>query len=503
MTDTDYLKHILNANVYEVAIETPLEKASRLSERTKTNFLIKREDMQAVFSFKCRGAYNKMVKLSPEQRQRGVITASAGNHAQGVALAAKKLGCTALIYLPATTPKIKVEAIKRLGGQTILHGTTYDDAYREALSVQKKEGLAYVHPYDDLDVIAGQGTIGVEILRQYNQPIDAIFCPVGGGGLIAGVATYIKQLRPKTRVIGVEANDSNALAQSLQANKRITLDQVGLFADGTAVRTLGEKTFPICQQYVDEVVCVNTDAICAAIKDVFEDARSILEPSGALAIAGAKKWLGQQDQEDHTIVAIASGANMNFDRLYFAAERAEVGERREIILAVRLPEKPGSYLTFLSLLGAHNITEFNYRYHHQAEAHVFVGVQVNTHDEAAPLINKLRQNGYETLDLTKDEMSKSHLRYLVGGHAQIENEVLYRFEFPERPGSLFNFLNRMSLGWNISLFHYRNHGADTSKVLAGIQVSPEEMPAFNDFLKKLGYQYWNESNNPGYALFLN
>ncbi len=499
----DYLEKILNARVYDVAIESPLEPAPNLSGRAGNRILLKREDMQPVFSFKLRGAYNKMASLSAVQRKRGVIAASAGNHAQGVALSAQVMGCRAVIVMPTTTPQIKIDAVRKRGAEVVLAGDSYDEAYAAALELEKKEKLTFVHPYDDPEVIAGQGTIGMEILRQHPEPIDAVFCCVGGGGLISGVAAYIKRLRPQTRIIGVEAADADAMDRSLKAGKRVRLEQVGLFADGAAVKYVGQETFRLCQLYVDEMVLVDTDAICAAIKDVFEDTRSILEPAGALAVAGAKEWARRNKARDKTLVAVASGANMNFDRLRFVAERAEVGEQREAVLAVTLPEKPGSYKKFVALIGSRNITEFNYRFHDPKEAHVFVGIQVANRAESLKFIDQLRKHGYATLDLTDDEMAKLHVRHLVGGHApQADHELLYRFEFPERPGALMNFLNRMSAGWNISLFHYRNHGADYGRVLVGMQVPPREMKEFRAFLKNLGYRYWDESKNPSYGLFL-
>ncbi len=506
----DYLEKILNARVYDVAIETPLELAPNLSTRSGNRVLLKREDMQPVFSFKLRGAYNKIAHLTPAQRKRGVICASAGNHAQGVALSAQKLGIRAVIVMPTTTPPIKIDAVRKHGGamvEVVLAGDSYDVAYAHALVLEKQQKLAFVHPFDDPEVIAGQGTIGMEILRQHPDLIDAVFCCVGGGGLIAGVAAYIKRLRPETRVIGVEAMDADAMARSLAAGRRIKLETVGLFADGAAVKLVGEETFRLCRELVDEMVLVDTDAICAAIKDVFEDTRSILEPAGALAVAGAKEWVRRHKAQGKTLVAVASGANMNFDRLRFVAERAEVGEQREAVLAVTLPEQPGSYKKFVSLIGARNITEFNYRFHDAGEAHVFVGMQVADRAEATKLVKQLKKHGYATLDLTDDEMAKLHIRHLVGGHApQLSgitmNELLYRFEFPERPGALMNFLNTMGDGWNISLFHYRNHGADTGRVLVGMQVPPQEMKDFHAFLKNLGYRHWDESKNPAYRLFL-
>jgi threonine dehydratase len=499
----DYLEKILNAQVYDVAVETPLDYAPNLSARFGNTFLIKREDMQPVFSFKLRGAYNKIVKLSPEKRKRGVICASAGNHAQGVALSAAKIGCRAVIVMPTTTPDIKIQAVRNRGGEVVLAGDSYDEAYAHALELEKAEKLTFVHPFDDPEVIAGQGTIGMEILRQHAQPIDAVFCCVGGGGLISGVAAYIKRLRPETKIIGVEAVDADAMTQSLQAGKRVRLKQVGLFADGAAVKYVGEETFRLCQEYVDEMVLVDTDAICAAIKDVFEDTRAVLEPAGAMALAGAKAYAERHKLKGKTLVAIASGANMNFDRLRFVAERAEVGEQREAVFAVTLPEQPGSYRKFLALIGGRNITEFNYRYNDQKEAHIFVGIQVASRAESLKLVATLRKNDYPTLDLTDDEMAKGHIRHLVGGHSQgLANELVYRFEFPERPGALMNFLTTMSADWNISLFHYRNHGSDYGRVLVGMQVPPGEMREFREFLKTLGYAYWNETDNPAYKLFL-
>lgn len=500
---TDYLEKILNARVYDVAIETPLELAPSLSTRSGNRILIKREDMQPVFSFKLRGAYNKMVRLTKTQRKRGVITASAGNHAQGVTLSAQRLGCRAVVVMPVTTPQIKINAVRARGGEVIMAGESFKEAYSHALQLEKKYGMTFVHPYDDPDVIAGQGTIGMEILRQHADPIDAVFCPVGGGGLISGVAAYIKRLRPQTKIIGVESVDADAMDRSLKAGRRITLDSVGLFADGTAVKQVGRETFRLCQEYVDEMILVDTDAICAAIKDVFEDTRAVLEPAGALAIAGAKEYARLHRLQGSTLVAIASGANMNFDRLGFVTERAEVGEHREAILAVTIPECPGSFRKFCTLIGARNITEFNYRYASADKAHVFVGVQVANRDETARLVAALKKKGLASFDLSDDEMAKLHIRYMVGGHApQVENELLYRFEFPERPGALMRFLESMSADWNISLFHYRNHGADYARVLVGMQVPPGEMRHFRAFLKRLGYRNWDETDNPAYRLFL-
>jgi threonine dehydratase len=503
MPHPDYLEKILNARVYDVAIETPLDLAPNLSLRSGNRIFLKREDMQPVFSFKLRGAYNKMVRLTPAQRKRGVIAASAGNHAQGVALAAARLGCRAVIVMPVTTPQIKINAVKSHGSEVILAGDSYDEAYAHALELEKQEKLTFVHPYDDSDVIAGQGTIGMEILRQHGEPIDAVFCAIGGGGLISGVAAYIKRLRPETKIIGVETYDADAMARSLAAGKRVRLEQVGLFADGTAVKNVGAETFRLCQLYVDEILLVDTDAICAAIKDVFEDTRSILEPSGALAIAGAKAYADKYQLKDKTLVAVASGANTNFDRLRFVAERAELGEKREAVLAVTIPEKPGSFRKFCALIGARAITEFNYRYSDAKEAHVFVGVSVGNRVESVMLVESLRKHDLATLDLTDDEMAKLHIRHMVGGHApQATDELLFRFEFPERPGALMRFLENMASSWNISLFHYRNHGADYGRVLVGMQVPAKEMNDFHAFLKNLGYAHWDETGNPAYKLFL-
>ncbi|HYA21444.1 MAG TPA: threonine ammonia-lyase, biosynthetic [Burkholderiales bacterium] len=499
----DYLEKILASRVYEVAQETPLELAPNLSARIHNRLLLKREDVQQVFSFKLRGAYNKMAQLPKAVLKRGVIAASAGNHAQGVALAAQRLGCKAVIIMPATTPHIKVQAVAARGAEVVLHGDSYDEAYSHARKLEKARGLTFVHPYDDPDVIAGQGTIGMEILRQWTRPIYGIFVAVGGGGLISGIAAYVKRLRPEIKIIGVQPADADAMARSLKAGRRVKLSQVGLFADGVAVKEVGSETFRLCQKYVDEMVLVDTDAVCAAIKDVFEDTRSILEPAGALAIAGAKGYAERKKLKDKTLVAVACGANMNFDRLRFVAENAELGEKREAILAVTIPERPGSFKQFCSLLGKRNITEFNYRMADPKEAHIFVGIQVHDSDETAKLVAMLERHNLRTLDFSDNEMAKLHVRHLVGGHASLaDNELLYRFEFPERPGALMKFLNSMRSDWNISLFHYRNHGADYGRVLVGMQVPPQEMAEFRRFLGKLGYAYWDESRNPAYKLFL-
>ena len=503
MKKTDYLERILNARVYDVAVETPLEPAPNLTRRLRNRILLKREDMQPVFSFKLRGAYNKMVKLAPDVRRRGVIAASAGNHAQGVALAAQRLRCPATIVMPVTTPDIKVDAVRARGARVVLHGDTYDEAAAHAHSLERRHKLTYVHPYDDPDVIAGQGTIGMEILRQHPEQIDAIFVAIGGGGLIAGIAAYVKRLRPEIKIIGVEPVDADAMYQSLKAGRRVKLAQVGLFADGVAVKQVGRETFRLCRTLVDEVIRVDTDAMCAAIKDVFEDTRAILEPAGALAIAGAKVWAGRRKSTGATLVAVACGANMNFDRLRFVAEEAELGENREAVLAVTIPEKPGSFKAFCELLGPRNVTEFNYRYDDAQQARVFVGVQVGDPKETAQLVRMLRPRGLQTLDLSSNELAKLHVRHMVGGHAPgVKNEILYRFEFPERPGALVRFLTSMSRGWNISLFHYRNHGADYGRVLVGMEVPPKDKAKFRAFLAQVGYPWCDETRNPAYRLFL-
>ncbi|MCQ8895385.1 threonine ammonia-lyase, biosynthetic [Limnobacter humi] len=502
----DYLKRILTAKVYDVAIETPLEPAHALSVRTGNRVLLKREDMQEVFSFKLRGAYNKMAHLSPMQLERGVIAASAGNHAQGVALSASRLKCPATIVMPTTTPAVKIDAVKRFGGdwvQVVLHGDSYSDSATHAFALADEQALTFVHPFDDPDVIAGQGTVGMEILRQHQAPIHAIFIAIGGGGLAAGVGAYVKQLRPDVKVIGVQTVDSDAMAQSLEQQQRVTLNEVGLFSDGTAVKLVGEETFRLCQQYLDGVVRVTTDETCAAIKDVFQDTRSILEPAGALAVAGLKQYAATMGLQAQTLIAISCGANMNFDRLRFVAERAEVGEQREAVFAVTIPEERGSFRKFCDLLGPRNVTEFNYRMADSKQANIFVGVQVGNRAQADELQARFNDNGFQALNLTDDEMAKLHLRHMVGGRsASAEHELVYRFEFPERPGALTRFLNSLNPGWNISLFHYRNHGADYGRILVGIQVPPVDHAEFEKFLETLGYPAVNETNNPAYKLFL-
>jgi len=501
----DLLDRILTALVYDVAIESPLEPAKLLSARLGAPVWFKREDLQPVFSFKLRGAYNKIAHLDEPTRSRGVIAASAGNHAQGVALAAQRLGCRATIVMPVTTPSIKVEAVRALGAEVVLHGDSFEGAFAHSQALRDELGATYIHPYDDLDVIAGQGTIGMELLRQMPRGMEAVFVPVGGGGLIAGIAAYLKRLQPGIRVIGVEPMDADALSRSLAAGHRVKLDQVGLFADGVAVSQVGEHTFPLCQTFVDEVVLVGTDEICAAIKDVFQENRSILEPAGALAVAGLKAWseLHRDRPAPGNLVAVLSGANTNFDRLRFVAERAELGEQREAILAVTIPERPGSFRAFCERIGRRSITEFNYRYADPSRAHIFVGMQVADRAETRQLLEHLRADGLEAEDLSDNEMAKLHIRHLVGGRApSVTHEKVLRFEFPERPGALLRFLDRMNQGWNISLFHYRNHGADYGRVLVGIQVPPEDHAEFQAFLDQLGYAWVDEGANPAYRLFL-
>ena len=506
---TDYLKKILQARVYDVAIESPLELSVGISAALNNKILLKREDLQPVFSFKLRGAYNKMVNLSPTELARGVICASAGNHAQGVALAAQKLGCKATIVMPTSTPDIKVEAVRRRGATVVLHGDSYHEAGLHAKKLSATKKLTYVHPYDDPLVIAGQGTIGMEILRQYQQPIDAIFIPVGGGGLIAGIAAYIKALSPNTKIIGVEPVDSNAMSASLKAGKRVTLAHVNLFADGVAVKEVGEETFRLAKKLVDEMVLVTTDEICAAIKDIFQDTRAVMEPSGALALAGIKRYMESANEKggklkNKTFVAICCGANMNFDRLRFVAERALVGEHHEALLAVTVPETRGSFKRFCATLGPRNITEFTYRIADAKAAHVFVGVAIKGKDEGKKLVSHFKKNGFPAIDLSADEMAKLHVRHLVGGHSALaKDELMYRFEFPERPGALMQFLTSMSPNWNISLFHYRNHGADVGRILIGLQVPANELARFAKFLTSTGYAYADETQNPAYRLFLN
>jgi threonine dehydratase len=506
----DYLERILKARVSDVAIQSPLELAPLLSARLGNRLFLKREDLQPVFSFKLRGAYNKMANLPAHALARGVIAASAGNHAQGVALAASRLGCRAVIVMPVTTPRIKVEAVAARGAEVVLRGDSYDEAHDHARVLERRRRLTFVHPYDDPDVIAGQGTIGLEILRQHTGELHAIFVAVGGGGMIAGIAAYVKRLRPRIRIIGVEPVDADAMARSLKAGRRVKLDHVGLFADGVAVRQVGREPFRLARELVDEMVLVDTDETCAAIKGVFEDTRVVLEPAGALAIAGARKWVERTGLRDKNLVAVACGANTNFDRLRFVAEQAMLGEGREAIFAVTIPERPGSFKRFCAALGARNVTEFNYRIEDSAVAHVFCGVEVGGREERQAIVGALRRRGFRAVDLTDNETAKVHVRHMVGGHppraraggSLARGERLYAFEFPERPGALMRFLSRMRSDWNISLFHYRNHGADYGRVLVGIQVPRSEMKDFQRFLDSLGYPYRAESRNPAYRLFL-
>ncbi len=498
-----YLQKILTASVYDVAIETPLDVAKNLSNRLDNNIFLKREDLQPVFSFKLRGAYNKMAQLDQETLSKGVITASAGNHAQGVALSAKTLGCKATIVMPATTPQIKINAVASLGGDVVLHGESFNDAYLHAVELVAQTGMTYVPPFDDPDVIAGQGTIAMEILRQHNKKIDAIFVPIGGGGLAAGVAAYIKAVKPDIKVIGVEPVDSDAMRQSLQKGRRFELPEVGIFADGVAVKLVGEETFKLCQAFLDDIILVNADHICAAIKDIFEDTRSIAEPSGALALAGLKAYVQAHQVENQTFVAVISGANMNFERLHHVTERSELGEQREAIFAVTIPETPGSFRTFCNLIGHRNITEFNYRYGDDAQAHVFVGIQTSGKKDAELIEQALSDAKLPTLNLTNNETAKVHIRHMVGGRSdKIIHEKLVSFIFPERPGALKHFLDTIKLAWNITLFHYRNHGADHGRVLVGFDVAPKEESDFFATLDQLGYQYQDESDNPVFDLFL-
>jgi threonine dehydratase len=502
-TGAEYLRRILNARVYDVAIESPLELAPDLSRRLGNRLLLKREDLQPVFSFKLRGAYNKMAKLSADELARGVIASSAGNHAQGVALAANELGCRAVIVMPTTAPQLKVDAVAARGAEIILSGETFTEAFTYARHLMVERGMTFIHPFDDPDVIAGQGTIGMEILRQHGRPIHAIFVAIGGGGLISGVATYVKQVRPDIRIIGVQHIESDAMAQSVACGHRVELADVGLFSDGTALKVVGEETFRLVREYVDDILIVDTDETCAAIKDVFTDTRTLLEPAGALAIAGAKKYVGESGISDQVLVAIACGANMNFDRLRFVAERAEIGERREAVFAVTIPERPGSFRRFCELVGDRDVTEFNYRISDADEAHVFVGVSIADRSAADIVAATFRAEGFDTLDLTDDECAKLHLRHLVGGKSVLaSDEVLHRFEFPERPGALLTFLQAIRPEWNISLFHYRNHGSDSGRVLVGMQVPESDHDALARFLDDLGYRHWDETDNPAFKLFL-
>ena len=511
LTPADYLKKILTARVYDVAVESDLTLAKNLSRRLHNQVLLKREDQQPVFSFKLRGAYNKMVQLSPAQLKKGVICASAGNHAQGVAMSAHTLGTRAVVVMPTTTPQLKVDAVKALGGAVVLFGDSYSDAYTHAAALEKKQGLTFVHPFDDPDVIAGQGTIAMEILRQHQGPLDAVFVAIGGGGLISGVANYIKAVRPEVKVIGVQMNDSDAMIQSVSAKKRVTLPDVGLFSDGTAVKLVGEETFRVARGLVDEFMTVNTDAVCAAIKDVFVDTRSIVEPAGALAVAAIKQYVAAHKTKGETYAAILCGANMNFDRLRFVAERAEVGEEREALFAVTIPEERGSFKRFCEAIGQlpggpRNVTEFNYRISDAAKsnaAHVFVGLTTTAKGESQKIANNFSKHGFKALDLTHNELAKDHIRHMVGGQSALaQDERLLSFVFPERPGALMKFLSLVRPGWNISLFHYRNQGADYGRILVGLQVPKTDAKAFDKFLATLDYPCVEETNNPVYQLFL-
>ncbi|WP_237067611.1 threonine ammonia-lyase, biosynthetic [Microbulbifer guangxiensis] len=498
-----YIKRILDARIYDVATETPLEPMRQLSHRFGNRILLKREDLQPVFSFKIRGAYNKLLQLPAEQRAKGVIAASAGNHAQGLALGAAQLGVRATIVMPTTTPQIKVNAVRMRGAEVVLHGDTFDEAAARARQLVEERGLVFVHPYDDPDVIAGQGTVGMELLRQHPGHLDAVFIPVGGGGLAAGMAAYIKYVRPEVRVYAVEPEEAACLKVALEADERVRLPQVGLFADGVAVAQIGEETFRVLRETVDGVITVSTDEVCAAIKDIFEDTRSIAEPAGAVGLAGLKKYIQQNGGSNQALATICSGANTNFDRLRYISERTEIGEKREAVLAVTIPERPGSYLQFCRDLGDRAITEFNYRYANGGEAHIFVGLQVAADGDRHQLLERLKAGGYRVTDLTDNEMAKLHIRHLVGGRAPgLGDEVVYRFEFPERPGALRKFLEQLAGRWNITLFHYRNHGAAYGRVLVGMEVPPGEREALRELLEQLHYPFWDETDNPAYSFFL-
>ena len=500
---SDYLIRILTASVYDVAVETPLEQARSLSGRLKNNILLKREDLQPVFSFKIRGAYNKMAKLPKESLARGVIAASAGNHAQGVALSAQRLGCRAVIVMPETSPQIKIDAVKNRGAEVVLKGVSYNDAYDHAMELAAKDNLTYIAPFDDPDVIAGQGTVGMEIVRQRADKINAVFVPIGGGGLAAGVAAFIKQVRPDIKVIGVQTNDSCGMKQSVEHGSVVHLKDVGLFSDGTAVKVVGDETFRLCRDLLDEIITVDTDAICGAIKDIFDDTRSIMEPAGALALAGLKAYIQRNGVEGQTLIAVTSGANINFHRLRHVSERSELAEGNEGIFAVSIPEQPGSFLKFINILGSRNITEFNYRYGDDTTAHIFVGIQSKGAADLAAISAELTAAGLPNTDLSEDETAKIHIRYMVGGRTgKVAHERLFSFEFPERPGALAYFLNRMQIGWNITLFHYRNHGSDYGRILVGIDVPPADNQAFATFLQELGYVHTEQTGNAAYRLFL-
>jgi len=500
-----YIKRILDARVYDVARETPVGRAGLMSERLGNEVWLKREDLQPVFSFKLRGAYNKMTRLSEEQRARGVIAASAGNHAQGLAMAAQKMQVKATIVMPRTTPQIKVDAVRGRGARVVLHGDSFEEAAAHAARLVEEKNLTFVHPFDDPDVIAGQGTVGMEIVRQHQRPLDALFVPVGGGGLLAGVAAYVSYVWPHTRIIGVEPEDAACLKLAMERGRRATLPEVGLFADGCAVAQVGRETFRVIRKTVDEVITATSDEMCAAIKDIFEDTRAIAEPAGALALAGLKKYADRDGIRGQELMAIVSGANTNFDRLRYISERTEIGEQREAVVSVTLPEKPGSFRAFCSLLGRRNITEFNYRYADSSSAQVFVGLSVIPGgDDLATLLADLRNKGYETEDMTDNEVAKLHVRYMVGGHAPggVSDERVYRVEFPERPGALLKFLSGLGQNWNISMFHYRNHGAAFGRILVGIQVPARERRAFENVLDQIGFRYWDETGNRAYELYL-
>ncbi|WP_019612500.1 threonine ammonia-lyase, biosynthetic [Thioalkalivibrio sp. AKL7] len=499
-----YLEKILTARVYDVARETPLDPMPNLSERLGSTLWLKREDLQPVFSFKLRGAYNKIAQLTPEQRAKGVVAASAGNHAQGVALGASHLGIKAVIVMPVTTPSIKIDAVRRFGGKAVLHGDSFDEAAAHARELEQKHGYTFIHPFDDPDVIAGQGTVAMELLRQHPGELDAVFVCIGGGGLAAGMAAYIKRLRPEIKVIGVEPDDAPSMYKALQQNRRVTLKQVGIFADGAAVRQVGKETFRLCRDLIDEVLLVDTDSICAAIKDIFDDTRVVAEPAGALAVAGMKQYIQREGLQGANLAAVLSGANINFDRLRHVAERAEIGEHREALFAVTIPERPGSFRQFCQAIGKRGVTEFNYRYADDEKAQVFAGIKLEGGDaERQEILSALEQAGYDVLDMTENEVAKLHLRHMVGGHGgEVRNERIYRFEFPERPGALLNFLTHMGQTWNISLFHYRNHGAAYGRVLVGMQIPAEDRARFRAFLKEVGYPWHEETGNPAYSLFL-
>lgn len=500
-----YIKRILDARVYDVARETPVDEALLLSSRFDNRIWLKREDLQPVFSFKLRGAYNKMSRLRPEQRERGVVAASAGNHAQGLAMAAQRMGVSATIVMPRTTPQIKVDAVRRREARVVLHGDSFEEAAAKAAELVEDEGLTYVHPFDDPDVIAGQGTVGMEIVRQHQEPLDAVFVPVGGGGLLAGVAAYIRYVWPKTRIVGVEPEDAACLQAALARGRRVTLPEVGLFADGCAVAQVGKETFRVIRDTVDEVITASTDEMCAAIKDIFEDTRCIAEPAGALALAGLKKYVERDGIQGQQLLAVLSGANTNFDRLRYISERTEIGEHREAVLSVSIPEQPGAFREFCGAIGRRNITEFNYRYTSESEARVFVGMTVEPGgDDLESVLASLRERGYHCEDLTANEMAKLHVRYMVGGRApaEVDSEMVYRVEFPERPGALLKFLSGLGQRWNITLFHYRNHGSAFGRILVGMQVPRGERKAVLEQLDRIGYRHWEESDNLAYQLYL-